>query len=77
MFARTMRGQWEALRSSHWLPMDIGGHVPPLRASLGMTKDLSRCMKPPATPPYSGLPRFALSWSGEALGEYQTSLGLA
>jgi len=28
MIALTMKGPWKALRSFHWLPMDIGGHVP-------------------------------------------------
>ncbi len=31
MIALTMKWQWEALRSHHWLFMGIGGHVPPLR----------------------------------------------
>jgi hypothetical protein len=30
VFALTMGGQWEALRSSHWLSTGIGGRVPPL-----------------------------------------------
>ena len=30
MIALTMRRQWKALRSTHWLSMAIGGHVPPL-----------------------------------------------
>jgi hypothetical protein len=35
VFALPMRGQWEALRSGHWLSMDIGGHVPPLHEDNG------------------------------------------
>lgn len=30
MIALAMRGQWEVLRTLHWLTMDIGGRIPPL-----------------------------------------------
>ncbi len=36
MIALTMRGQCKALRSSHGLLMDIGGHVPPLLELLAL-----------------------------------------
>jgi|APGre2960657404_1045060.scaffolds.fasta_scaffold45038_2 hypothetical protein len=32
MIALTMGGQWEEVRSIHWLSMGIGGHVAPLRS---------------------------------------------